>query len=161
MHAPDETQHEPEEAGATGSGAVGLESERDDDRAVAETTGDSAAVPAQAAAEAERGEYVEERKIEATAHGEDTRVALFADDERQAAEERWREIQTRFVDEPRASVEAANTLVADLVDHLVSGFNTERARLEGQWDSGEEVTTEDLRVVLQRYRSFFGRLLEL
>jgi hypothetical protein len=159
MHAPDEPRHAPEE---TESGAtVGLESERDDERAAVETTGDSDAVPAPAAAEAERGEKVEEHPTEESPHGQDTRVALFEDDERQAAEGRWREIQTRFVDEPRASVEAANTLVAELVDHLVSGFNTERAQLEAQWDSGEEVTTEDLRVVLQRYRSFFGRLLEL
>jgi hypothetical protein len=33
--------------------------------------------------------------------------------------------------------------------------------LEKQWDRGDNVSTEDLRVALQRYRSFFDRLLNL
>jgi hypothetical protein len=98
---------------------------------------------------------------ETTSEPDETRAGLFAADERQDAERRWNEIQTRFVDEPRASVEAANALVAELVDRLVSSFDAERSRLEGQWDRGEDVTTEDLRLVLQRYRSFFSRLLGL
>jgi hypothetical protein len=65
------------------------------------------------------------------------------------------------VDEPRSSVEEANALVADLMDRLVSSFGTERSRLEAQWNRGEDVTTEELRVVLQRYRSAFGRLLDV
>jgi hypothetical protein len=86
---------------------------------------------------------------------------LFEAGEREDAERRWREIQARFVDEPRSSVEEANRLVAELTDRLVSGFGAERSRLEGQWDRGEDVTTEELRLVLQRYRSFFSRLLEV
>lgn len=89
-------------------------------------------------------------------HGE-----LFAPDERDQLERRWNDVQARFVDEPRGSVEEANTLVDELMQRLVSTFSEERARLEAQWDRGDEVTTEDLRVTLQRYRSFFGRLLEV
>ena len=91
----------------------------------------------------------------------DDGAELFAPDDRNELEQRWTEIQTRFVDEPRGAVEAANALVDDLMNRLMSGFSEERSRLEQQWDRGDDVTTEDLRTVLQKYRSFFGRLLEL
>lgn len=86
---------------------------------------------------------------------------LFSADERNDLEQRWNEIQARFVDEPRGSVEEANTLVSELMDRLVSSFSDQRARLEDQWERGDDVTTEDLRMALMRYRSFFGRLLEV
>lgn len=72
---------------------------------------------------------------------------------------RWQEIQAGFVDEPRDSVERADALVADLMQRLAASFSDERQRLEGQWDSGDDVSTEDLRVALTRYRAFFDRLL--
>jgi hypothetical protein len=86
---------------------------------------------------------------------------LFPANERSELEQKWNEIQARFVDEPRGSVEEANALVSDLMDRLVSSFSEQRERLEGQWERGDDVTTEDLRMVLMRYRSFFGRLLEV
>jgi hypothetical protein len=73
--------------------------------------------------------------------------------------EKWDEIQTGFVDEPRRSVEHADQLVADLMQRLASSFSDERGRLENQWDRGDDVSTEVLRVALTRYRSFFERLL--
>ena len=73
--------------------------------------------------------------------------------------ERWQDIQVSFVDEPRQAVEQADLLVADLLQRLAASFSDERKRLEGQWDRGGDVSTEDLRVALQRYRSFFDRLL--
>jgi hypothetical protein len=72
---------------------------------------------------------------------------------------RWKEIQTRFVDEPRGAVEDADGLVANLMQQLAEGFAKERERLEAQWGRGEDISTEDLRVALQRYRTFFQRLL--
>lgn len=72
---------------------------------------------------------------------------------------RWEEVQTRFVDEPRGAVEDADGLVANLMQQLAEGFAQERERLEAQWGRGEDISTEDLRVALQRYRSFFRRLL--
>jgi hypothetical protein len=72
---------------------------------------------------------------------------------------RWREVQTAFVDEPRESVAKADALVAELMQRLATSFTEERQRLEGQWDRGDDVSTEDLRVALTRYRSFFDRLL--
>ena len=87
--------------------------------------------------------------------------ALFDPAERDALWQRWTEVQTEFVDQPQRSVERANALVSDLTERLVASFRGEQARLEAQWAEGGEVSTEDLRMVLQRYRSFFSRLLEL
>ena len=72
---------------------------------------------------------------------------------------RWEGIQTRFVDDPRRAVEDADGLVATVMQELANGFAQERERLEAQWGRGEDISTEDLRVALQRYRSFFHRLL--
>ena len=71
----------------------------------------------------------------------------------------WEEVQTRFVDEPRGAVEQADGLVATVMQELAEGFALERERLEAQWGRGEDISTEDLRIALQRYRSFFQRLL--
>jgi len=71
----------------------------------------------------------------------------------------WESIQASFVDEPREAVEKADRLVADLMQRLAAGFSEERERLESHWDQGNDVSTEDLRVALTRYRSFFNRLL--
>ncbi len=72
---------------------------------------------------------------------------------------RWEEVQTRFVDEPRGAVEDADGLVASVMQQLAEGFAQERERVEAQWGRGEDISTEDLRIALQRYRSFFHRLL--
>jgi hypothetical protein len=87
------------------------------------------------------------------------RGPLLPDDQTERFTMRWEEIQASFVDEPRESVAQADALVADLMQRLAAGFSAERERLEGQWDSGDDVSTEDLRVALTRYRSFFDRLL--
>ena len=65
------------------------------------------------------------------------------------------------MDEPRQCVEKADQLVARVVQRLAESFSQERSRLEGQWSKGEDVSTEDLRIALQRYRSFFDRLLSV
>ena len=74
---------------------------------------------------------------------------------------RWKEIQTAFVDEPRKAVEEADGLVASAMKRLAEVFADERSGLEKQWDRGDNVSTEDLRVAFQRYRSFFDRLLSV
>lgn len=72
---------------------------------------------------------------------------------------RWADVQAAFVDDPRGCVKQADSLVADVVEELTSRFSQARGRLEEQWDRGEEVSTEDLRVTLTQYREFFERLL--
>jgi hypothetical protein len=74
---------------------------------------------------------------------------------------RWKEVQTAFVDEPRSAVEQADSLVASAMKRLAEVFAEERQKLEGQWDRGDNVSTEDLRIALQRYRTFFHRLLSI
>ncbi|MET0454198.1 MAG: hypothetical protein ABW137_20380, partial [Mycobacterium sp.] len=69
--------------------------------------------------------------------------------------------QADFVDDPRACVQKADGLVADVVAQLVDGFADARSNLERQWGRGEEGSTEDLRVALKRYRDFFDRLLQV
>lgn len=73
----------------------------------------------------------------------------------------WTALQTGFVDEPRRSVEQADELVARLMKDLAATFSDERAKLEKQWDKGDKVSTEELRLVLRRYRSFFDRFLSI
>jgi hypothetical protein len=85
--------------------------------------------------------------------------ALLPADEQDGFFTRWEQIQVRFVDDPRDAVESADTLVANVMQRIAEGFALERERLEGMWGRGEDVGTEDLRVALQRYRTFFHRLL--
>jgi hypothetical protein len=88
-------------------------------------------------------------------------VPLFSSEEAKDFRGRWDAIQVNFVDEPRQVVEQADGLVALAMKRLAEMFAAERARLEGQWDRGDDVSTEDLRLALQRYRSFFGRILSV
>jgi hypothetical protein len=84
---------------------------------------------------------------------------LLAADDAEAFRARWTDVQHGFVDAPRQAVEQADGLVAELMQHLAKTFADERGRLEGQWDQGGDVSTEDLRTAFQRYRLFFERLL--
>ena len=86
---------------------------------------------------------------------------LLVADETHTFRSRWDAIQTGFVDEPRHSVEQADGLVAEVMKRLAETFAEERSKLEGQWSRGDNVSTEDLRLALQRYRSFFDRLLSM
>jgi hypothetical protein len=87
--------------------------------------------------------------------------ALVPADEGANLRRRWDAIQTGFVDEPRRAVQDADTLVAQTMKRVAEVFAQERASLEQQWSRGQDVSTEDLRVALKRYRSFFDRLLSV
>ena len=91
--------------------------------------------------------------------GDQPPAQLLADDELQSILVRWKDIQAEFVDEPRRAVQDADALVADLMQRLAGMFASERNQLESRWASGDDVSTEDLRRGLRRYRSFFERLL--
>ncbi len=86
---------------------------------------------------------------------------LFPAAELDGLRNRWNEVQAAFVDEPRRAVEQADGLVASAMKRLAEVFAEERSKLEQQWDRGDNVSTEELRVALQRYRSFFHRLLAI
>jgi hypothetical protein len=106
-------------------------------------------------------ESVRDDPMESTAPAGATDQMLFGDGELSAFHSRWTEVQAAFVDDPRDCVQKADGLVSDVVDRLTAGFASARSALEEQWSRGEQVSTEDLRLALQRYRDFFERLLAI
>jgi len=120
-----------------------------------ETTRDAAATRTDATRTIEgTRDLVPDQKLQNDRPGQ-----LFPDNELNEFRARWDKAQIGFVDEPRAAVEKADSLVATAVKRIAEQFAAERAELEHQWDRGDNVSTEDLRQALQRYRSFFDRLL--
>jgi hypothetical protein len=89
------------------------------------------------------------------------RTPLFPEDELGSLRQRWQTVQGSFVDDPRTAVRQADELVASAMKRLAEVFADERGKLEHEWDKGENVSTEDLRQALRRYRSFFDRLLSV
>jgi len=100
-------------------------------------------------------------RAKARERDEEETTTLFPEKETTDFRTRWTDIQTGFVDEPRRAVEQADALVAEVIKRLADSFAEERSKLEGQWGRGDDVSTEDLRVSLRRYRSFFDRLLNV
>lgn len=91
----------------------------------------------------------------------DSTEPLLPENETRQLRDRWMDCQGRFVDEPRDSVRAADELVAEVMQKLARQFANTRQSLERQWSEGEDASTEDLRIALQRYRDFFNRLLTI
>ena len=96
-----------------------------------------------------------------TAITEERSAALFPSNETVDLRSKWEKIQTNFVDDPRNAVKEADALVAEATKRLAEIFAGERNKLEHDWDRGEDVSTEDLRLALRRYRSFFDRVLSV
>jgi hypothetical protein len=90
-----------------------------------------------------------------------TERSLLGDNDLSGLRSRWDDVQAAFVDNPKECVQKADTLVAEVVEQLTTGFSDARSRLEAQWARGESASTEDLRVALKRYRDFFQRLLSV
>jgi hypothetical protein len=113
--------------------------------------------------ETEQREPMEERTIEntSTTSMDQELEALFEEVEAEKFRTRWLNIQNKFVDNPRESVREADELVASVLKSVTMGFHNRRSALEKEWNSGSKVSTEDLRLALKRYRSFFDRLLTL
>ena len=88
-------------------------------------------------------------------------VPLFLPDVAKDFRSRWDAVQSSFVDDPRQAVQHGDELVAHVMKSLAETFSRERAKLEGQVNATDKASTEDLRVALRRYRSFFERLLSL
>jgi hypothetical protein len=92
---------------------------------------------------------------------DDSPAPLFVSEDAAGYRTRWSAIQTGFVDEPRNAVEEADALVAEVMKRLAEIFADERRQLESQWERAEQISTEDLRLAMRRYRSFFERLLSV
>ena len=112
--------------------------------------------------EAERArEYRERAEGSPVMTPHDGHMPLFESGTTEQFRARWAEVQTGFVDDPRTAVEEANRLVGEVTDRLNEMFMRSRNELERQWAAGEDTSTEELRLALQRYRSFFQRLLSI
>jgi hypothetical protein len=97
-----------------------------------------------------------------TAIKEDAKLApLFTRDVAMDFRSRWDVVQRGFVDDPQAAVRAGDELVAQVIKSLAETFASQRSELEGGHEHTEESTTENLRLSLRRYRSFFERLLSI
>ena len=95
-----------------------------------------------------------------TAQEEHELAPLFGEQTAENFRTRWLAIQSKFVDDPRDSVKQADDLVTDVIESITASFADRRGSMEKQWSSGE-TSTEDLRIALKQYRSFFDRLLTL
>ena len=113
--------------------------------------------------QAENEQKTEERTEEnRTSAKEEEFAPLFENNEAEQFRSDWLNIQSRFVDDPRAAVKEADELVAAVIKSITRSFADRRISLENQWNSEENnISTEDLRVAIKRYRSFFNRLLSL
>jgi hypothetical protein len=130
------------------------------------TTADLAQKRRPVAAEEQTGPVLAERpavagEVSTSSKANPDNMPLFPQNELEELRNRWSGIQSAFVDEPRRAVEQADGLVASGMKRLAEVFADERSRLEQQWDRGDNVSTEELRIALQRYRSFFHRLLSI
>ena len=110
--------------------------------------------------EDERADTENRDEASMAAHRELTSMPLFSEGEVTELRNQWSDTQSAFVDEPRKAVETADKLVATVMQRMAEFFAHERSNLEKQWARNGEVSTEELRVALQHYRSFFDRLLK-
>jgi hypothetical protein len=92
---------------------------------------------------------------------EEALAPLFEGDEAKKFRSRWLAIQSKFVDDPTASVKQADDLVSDVIKSVTMNFSNRRIALEQQWNGEENTSTEEMRMAIKRYRSFFDRLLTL
>jgi|KBSSwiStaDraftv2_1062776.scaffolds.fasta_scaffold84967_1 hypothetical protein len=114
----------------------------------------------------EAEERIPENKVRADNYPVDIQeeelAPLFEGDEAKKFRSRWLAIQSKFVDDPSDSVKQADDLVSDVIKSVTMNFSNRRIALENQWNGGEaKASTEDLRMAIKRYRSFFDRLLTL
>ncbi|GGJ28438.1 hypothetical protein [Streptomyces brasiliensis] len=121
--------------------------------------GESTPAPSSEGAEPQVEESrAEERRKPAAEEGDET-PQLLGTEGQEGFRARWEKIQSKFVDDPGDPVHAADALVAEVMQTLATTFAEHKQELEGQWNRGERADTEDLRLALRHYRSFFNRLL--
>jgi len=111
---------------------------------------------------AKEAAIIDKGETAARAAAEQEQLApLFVDDAAGDFRSRWDAVQSAFVDDPRQAVRQADELVAQVMKSLAESFAGERSRIESQFIENDGATTENLRLALRRYRSFFQRLLAL
>ncbi|WP_410570218.1 hypothetical protein [Amycolatopsis sp. cmx-4-61] len=97
--------------------------------------------------------------VQTPASGGDVEAPPLIDEEKVTGfRDRWQNVQAGFVDDPKQAVQQADELVAGVISALATTFAEHKSELESQWQQGEPAT-EELRIALRRYRSFFDQLL--
>jgi hypothetical protein len=96
-----------------------------------------------------------------TGKKESTLAPLFTEDAAKTFRSRWDAVQSSFVDDPQEAVQAGDELVAQVIKSLAESFSEQRSALEGELNQADRSSTENLRLALRRYRSFFERLLAI
>jgi len=88
-------------------------------------------------------------------------AALFDENTARGFRDRWNAVQIAFVDDPRESVQRADELVGEVMKSLADSFARQRSTIETDMGESNKASTENLRIALRSYRSFFERLLAL
>jgi len=125
-------------------------------RATTAGTGGATAGTGQDTAADRRAEAVADDSRES--EGSEGRERLVPAERAHEYSSRWDALKGDFVDEPRRAVAQADDLVGELLDEIQRLFADQRRDLEQGFDH-DRASTEDLRLALRRYRSFFDRLL--
>jgi hypothetical protein len=98
-------------------------------------------------------------RVTRTGDDKTTLAPLFTSDVANDFRSRWDIVQRGFVDDPKEAVRAGDELVAQVIKSLAETFSNQRAAIEG--DKADQASTENLRLALRHYRSFFERLLSI
>jgi hypothetical protein len=105
-----------------------------------------------------REELHDERELAMAQPRSEPLAALFQPEQAEQFRTRWDQVQIGFVDDPRQAVQQADELVAQVMRDMAETFASQRAAIEAEVGNAD---TENLRMALHRYRSFFQRLLAL
>lgn len=85
-------------------------------------------------------------------------AGLWPADAVQDIQQRFRDVQWRFVDDPRAAADDAHALVAEALDRFSAAIESRKRELDG-WRDTDASDTEQMRMVVRRYRDLLDRLL--
>ncbi|WP_428963862.1 hypothetical protein [Micromonospora fluostatini] len=83
---------------------------------------------------------------------------LFDPGTAQGFRDRWRDVQLRFVDDPKAAAGQAQSLVDEAIQALAAALAAQKEKL-GSWQESGSDDTEQLRVAVRHYRDFLDRVL--
>ncbi len=93
--------------------------------------------------------------------GNNAGLPSFSQEELGELQSRWKAIQVQFVDEPCSAVEQAEAFVAETSERVKQMLVDKQKVLGQQWLNHDEVTTEELRVIMQDYRTLLNQMLKL
>jgi len=126
------------------------------------STADFAAAAEASKAQSQQQNQAPQPPMKAPASDDEKLAPLFEPGVASDFRARWDAVQIGFVDDPKRAVRQADELVAQVMKSLAETFSNARAKFEGDTAAeGDSASTENLRVALRRYRSFFQRLLSL